>query len=357
MKINSIKITHKNEAFFCEFTEKNHIFNPKSIQGKTTLIRFIIYGLGFDVPITHGLDPTSYRITIDLDCNGSHFILNRRGRKIDLTHDDQTSVHVVDPSNVSLLSRITGCDNLGLLSNILGTFYIDQESGWMVFNRGKVISKQDYNIDRLIYSMSGLDETIFSKKRIVDKEIQNNKDIINQFESQSGLDDYDEDDSHVSQEILNLKQRLNVLEFDLKEHRRSKRIYESIKKQNDELIKLIDSLQLKIVHGEEYIAVTRDNILSFNDSQDLQKAMILQEDAIISDLSSQISELKASLDDLIIRDGVDSALYSKGARRAIKIDKKAAEFNLSLLREDKKIIESQIEESVSKNTKTILILG
>ena len=65
MIIEGIEITCRDESFNCDFIEKNHIFNSKSIQGKTTLIRFIIYGLGFDIPITPGVDLSRHRDGFD----------------------------------------------------------------------------------------------------------------------------------------------------------------------------------------------------------------------------------------------------------------------------------------------------
>lgn len=74
-------------------------------------------------------------------------------------------------NNVELLKKIFNCDNADLLSNLLGTFYIDQESGWVVFNRGKVIGKIDYNIDKIIFSLSGLDGSLFMKRKVINSEV------------------------------------------------------------------------------------------------------------------------------------------------------------------------------------------
>ena len=253
----------------------------------------------------------------------------------------------VDKTNVYLLSEILDNKNYDLLSELLGTFYIDQESGWVVFNRGKVIGKQEYNIDRLIYSLSGLDDSIFKKKKRVESEIRTNQDLMRCSKTQSELGDYDEVDHHISDEVVKLRQKIDILEFDLKEHRKNKQIYEDIIRGNNEVIKLIDSLQLKIIHNGDCIPITRENIVGYRDSRDMYKALVFQEESIISGMVSEIYILKDSLKELLINEETDTALYSKGIRRAIKIDGKAVKTNLNLLKEDKKIIESSIKEVVS----------
>lgn len=348
MIIHSIEIVHKNESYSCCFDDRNLIYNSKNVQGKTTLIRFMIYGLGYNIPITHNIDPNSCKITIRLTCKKIEYTLVRKGKHVDLITKDSAITFPVNNTNVALISKITGCDNQRLLSQILGTFYIDQESGWVVFNRGKVISKQDYNIDQLIYCLSDLDDSIFIKKKVIEKEIRDNKNIINQFNSQSELDDYDECDIHISDEIFDARQQLELLQIELKDHLLSKKMSQSILKQNDDLIKLLDSFRLKIIHNDEYIPVTHENIVGFDDSKDFYNAKITHEDSIIANLNYKIAELNASIEELIIKNDVDTALYSKGARRTIKIDTKLTKRNIDLLNDEKRVVDNLIEESVSK---------
>ena len=41
-----------------------------------------------------------------------------------------------------------------ILDNLLGSFYLDQEKGWTLLNRGKVIGKIPFNIEKLICGLS-----------------------------------------------------------------------------------------------------------------------------------------------------------------------------------------------------------
>ena len=44
-----------------------------------------------------------------------------------------------------------------MLNNLLGTFYVDQEKGWTILNRGVVIGSNHFNIEELIRGLSNRD--------------------------------------------------------------------------------------------------------------------------------------------------------------------------------------------------------
>lgn len=79
MVINSVEIANnlkrKKYAFNKSF---NLIFSDKNSKGKTTLLRFILYGLGYNIPSTEGIgDFGKYEVTVKISNNNNEFILKR----------------------------------------------------------------------------------------------------------------------------------------------------------------------------------------------------------------------------------------------------------------------------------------
>ena len=52
---------------------------------------------------------------------------------------------------------IFNTSNIDILNNLLGSFYVDQEKGWTLLNRGKVIGENRFNIESLIRGLSEID--------------------------------------------------------------------------------------------------------------------------------------------------------------------------------------------------------
>ena len=56
MIIDRIFLKEKNNVRLIDFSSRiNLISSSKNSVGKTTLLRFILYGLGFDIPSTRGI--------------------------------------------------------------------------------------------------------------------------------------------------------------------------------------------------------------------------------------------------------------------------------------------------------------
>ncbi len=58
-----------------------------------------------------------------------------------------------------------------VLSNLLGAYYIDQEKGWTLLNRGVVIGSIHFNIEELIRGLSNINcEDLIQKKVRLERE-------------------------------------------------------------------------------------------------------------------------------------------------------------------------------------------
>lgn len=73
-------------------------------------------------------------------------------------------------------SQIFNTDNYSLLKNILMPMYIDQDKGWTLLNREKVIGNNRFDISDFVASLSGVDIMVINKEiEEINKEIEKYK--------------------------------------------------------------------------------------------------------------------------------------------------------------------------------------
>ena len=276
MRIKSIYIS---EGMF--YTERffksgvNLIFSEKNSAGKTTLMRCLLYGLGYSIPGTRKFRITSCNIKVILEkSDGIELTLNRNdAESIEVIENNVQTSYVLPVQSKELHRQIFETDSEDILNNILGAIYIDQEKGWTLLNRGKVIAGVRFNIDELIRGLSGRScaDIILRKKRI-EANLKKYKQILNITKYRESIAPRNGSiikESYNHETVLKLDQ-LKV-ERDLVK-KEIKRLDENIKN-NKKTIELIDEMKLviRLDSGEE-ICVTGDMIVGTADSIDYLQA-------------------------------------------------------------------------------------
>ena len=183
MKIKSIYIS-QGMFYTKRFFESgfNLIFSEKNSTGKTTLIRCILYGLGYAVPGTKNFKMGSSNIKIVLEQDdGTILTLNRNSDdSIEVIEEVMQFSYVLPAQSNELHGKIFGTDNEDILNNLLGAIYVDQEKGWTLLNRGKAIAGVRFNIDELIRGLSGRScADILMRKKKVEQNLKKYKQILN----------------------------------------------------------------------------------------------------------------------------------------------------------------------------------
>lgn len=273
MIIDRIFLKEKNNVRLIDFSSRiNLISSSKNSVGKTTLLRFILYGLGFDIPSTRGIqfNHCLVHVWITLDSKEKIELIRPDKNQITLSRKRKSSIFVLPENKDALHYTLFRTGNVDLLNNILGVFYIDQEKGWTLLNRGKVIGNIHFSIEELIRGLANIDcsELIKHEKRL---EIENEKYsiLLKLSQYKDGLQEnqqivFDEnysDKLHV--ELINLEIQQSNL------RREIKRIDSSLAK-NNEFQRFISAMHLliQLPDGEE-VAITSDNIVGFNDLHEL----------------------------------------------------------------------------------------
>jgi hypothetical protein len=305
--------------------------------------------LGFNVPITHKIKGGGYVVKLSIEIKGESYKLIRKGNNIEIKASSiqGSKQFPISENNHTLLSFLFGCENKNIFSNILGTFYIDQESGWLVFNRGRIIGSQEFDIDQLVYGLCNLDDNVFHQRKIVEKEINYNTSILKQFASRPALYEYSVKEKELDKDIIQMQQSIANIQDQLDQHRLIRKSFEELIHKNDELWKLINSLHLNIHYRDYTFELKEEHILGLNVSKNYHTAKIFQENLIISKLAEELESKKSKLREMISDRNLDAVLYNKGVRKAIKIDKEVSEQNLDILKAHKKVLQDEIDEKVS----------
>lgn len=152
MIFNSIKISEGNIQRVIEFSDRNNLIHSMSnSKGKTTLLRILLYSIGYSIPNTKHIKFEDLEIesTITLD-NGDCITLHRNSRDfITLKNGNDETVFILSSQETDLHKIFFNASNHELISNLLGLFYFDQEKGWTLLNRGVVIGSIRFNIEEL----------------------------------------------------------------------------------------------------------------------------------------------------------------------------------------------------------------
>lgn len=296
MLIESLKVfTEENEIFY-KFGRNTMIYSIHNSKGKTTLIRFILYALGYQIPATEGIGNfDNMKFEILIKNNEQNFSINREKDIVKVKINKESLEFKIPEQENELHCLIFGIENDTILNNLLAVYYIDQEKGWTLLNRGKIIGNIRFNIEEFIAGISNINiQNLISEKKVLNREIKkyryikNTIDINNEFNEDD--DDTIEEYEQVSMNELIQLQKEKQLELK-KIKNEIKRLEKSILK-NSEFGKMIENYGLIIEYQGQEIQLTRNNLFDFDRNQNLMKIKI-------QDLKLQLNKINKEQDKII----------------------------------------------------------
>ncbi|OYS17348.1 hypothetical protein CBF56_07585 [Lactobacillus taiwanensis] len=243
------------------FDRKSIISSKYNKKGKSTLLRVILYALGFEVVRTNGIANLDLKTNIKILTDDLEEIqIFRNNEKVILeesSSDKKRELHLPEDREV-LHSTFFDFNNGKLLENFLGTFYFEQGRGYSLINNGVVTPKNRFNLKELVTQL--VPEVEEKLKEIEKKEItiRRSKTAINAINAV--LKDNDNSIEEDNQDEITI-QNINSLKFKLKQLKRKKRtILESIE-DNNKLLEYIGKLKLRLrLSDESVVIVTSDKI-------------------------------------------------------------------------------------------------
>lgn len=261
--------------------------------GKTTLMRAILYTLGFNIPDTELVRFCDYEFVLTIVNKETNYIIVRAGALLTINNIefdlpvDEAAAH----------SLIFGISNQDLLDSLLGVIYFDQEKGWTLLNRGTIIGSIKFSIEKLFRGLKENESQeslqLDSSLKALNKKIAQYKLMANVAEYQEELNsevsqklDYNTYDEDLEKELLETRQRLKIVENEIDS------INEVIKRNKNFVDYLLNKkIYIKLNNGE-VILLTRENLYNYNQVEELneaRKSLLVAERNVLKSRIAEIS--------------------------------------------------------------------
>lgn len=249
----------------------NLIHSMNNSVGKTTLMRVILYSMGYSVPGTKLFPIERCEIESKIITDDAKEIkLVRKTANYVVCHEgEEANTYCLPEQLHELQVKYFKTEDIYILDNLLGVFYLDQEKGWTLLNRGVVIGNNRFNIEDFVQGMSGRDCSDLKRQKIK-LEVE-----LSKYEQISNVTKYKESlamtggsilKEHPEDELDNLIE-LKQVELNLAQ-KELNRIDRSLNS-NQQVKSFIDQMKLTVETPDgTLLKVTTDNVVGLNDSID-----------------------------------------------------------------------------------------
>lgn len=295
MIFNSIQIEEAGVTRIINLSDKNNlVHSATNSKGKTTLLRLLLYSIGYSIPNTKHIKFENCKVEtrVILD-DGNYVTLCRESKDyIVLKGGDIEKTYILPSQEFDLHRVIFNADNISLISNLLGVFYFDQEKGWTLLNRGVVIGSIHFNIEELIRGIANIDCSDQIKLRDTKKQnllkyqqmfsVSKYQATLNAESQNLAVDSYN---NQIDSRINQCRMQQNMLRRELVR-------IDRVLKENNHFRKFIAEIGLLIkTPKNETIAVTEENIVGLNDTINF----LIAKRRIIA---SQYNQLTSEIEDI-----------------------------------------------------------
>lgn len=351
MIFNSIYIEEAGNKRLIVFSDGNNLIHSiANSKGKTTLLRLMLYSIGYSVPNTKHIKFENCKVEcqITLD-SGEVLVLCRESRDyLELKQNDSVTTYVLPSDEVSLYKIIFKANYPELINNLLGIFYFDQEKGWTLLNRGVVIGSIRFNIEELIRGIAEIDcSELYRQKETKRQDLLKYKQMFSVSKYQETIDAESNNlaeepyNSLIDSKINQCKIQHNMLKTELCR-------IDKVLKENKHFRNFIAEIGLLVqAPNKEIFAVTEDNIIGLNDTIDFlvakRKLIASQYNQIQSEISELEKERRTEEQQLSFFDNVEtiSEIFDKrissipinevAVKKGIaKLEKEIADINLKI---------------------------
>lgn len=348
-------LTIKQGLFQNEFTfpsPVNIIHSEKNSVGKTTLLRFIMYALGYAIPSTRGLNFDNYELDLVIQTDSGKTCNLIRNRSSIIYNCDGEEISFSLPSDLlELHQHVFGIENYEVLDNLLGTFYIDQEKGWTLLNRGKVIGNIRFNLESLLRGLSNRSNDELAVRLVaVKRELQKYRQMLDVAQYQAELNAsgegvaFDAPIDEIECAIDSLHNERKPLADELER-------VKSVIRKNTSFKKYISSMQLRVMSatGEE-VPVNEDTLIDFKDNADFLIAKRRMIEVEIASLDRKIETFRRQQNKENALFDIQTTIQNFDADVSkMKIDAITTKRVIGKLDNERRELEEMITNSVKRN--------
>ncbi|WP_294853414.1 hypothetical protein [uncultured Oscillibacter sp.] len=294
MIIKSISITEGKKSKQYAFSAgSNLIYSQGNTAGKTTLLRIILYSLGYSIPNTKNIKFENCKIETVVNSNGKTYTILREDEYLLVNENSKETYYILPEELNNFHQELFGTTNFDVLNNLLGVYYMDQEKGWTLLNRGVVIGKIRFNIQQLIL---GLSERNYAKLQaeflFLEREISKYQHMQNVAQYQQEIFTEKGDIIHEKYDD-SLQRDLAVCSFDLESLNKELHQVNEVINDNNKISKFIEKMSLRVKgpNGTE-IPVNKNTIIGLPDNINFmlsrRKLLVTQ----ISKLNGKLTKIR-----------------------------------------------------------------
>ena len=268
-----ISLTIKQGLFqdrfnFCEGA--NIVHSNKNSVGKTTLLRFLMFSLGYPIPGTRGINFARYDLDAEI-VNAKNEVCHilRTGDYITFIRNGEERGYSLPSDLNALHMQVFGILNEDVIENLLGAYYIDQEKGWTLLNRGKAIGSIHFSIEGLIRGLSNRsDDDLAARLSATKRELQKYRHMLDIAQYQAEINELGEVVVYDAP-LDEIERTLDILYSERKPVSDELERLKKVIRQNTSFKNFITAYQLRVLSsvGEE-IPVNENTIVGYKDDNE-----------------------------------------------------------------------------------------
>ena len=244
MKFVSLKIKEGLFEKVYNFSDKCLIYSDENSRGKTTLLRMLLFALGYNIPPTKKISFSKYVFELEIFTN-KRIILTRRNSKINVSYDNFNDDFILPQQELELHSKIFEISNYDVVQNLLGCFYLDQEKGWTLLNKGTVIGRIPFDIKALVRGISNIDcKSELVELSNIQSQIQRYTTMLEVAKYQNALNKTNTSYDKTLTLTENIEASINDLKYRQVDINQKLEMYNEIIKNNRNFLELIINSQL-----------------------------------------------------------------------------------------------------------------
>lgn len=264
MIIKRIKLIEYPEQSEDYLNPKFNLITSNNINsvGKSTYCRLLFYALGYPVPSTENIKFEKIKTELTILEGKKEFSIMRDSNILSIKSADNSFSQEYNLPNehTAFLSFLFEVNSPLISKNLLGLMYIDQEKGWTLLNRGKVIGGIRFSIDELISALKGTNcDDLFAKRNALEESVEKYQSLL---KMNSIKEEYYENNNNLNLLSLSedLRRRMASLQLAIQEIKKDINDITSVIKQDTTFFSYIESMNLYVRNGDDLIKITKDNI-------------------------------------------------------------------------------------------------
>lgn len=334
--------------------------NTNSV-GKSTYCRLLFYALGYPVPSTENIKFEKVKTELTILEGEKEFSIMRDSKNLSIKSADNSFSQEYNLPNehTAFLSFLFEVNSPLISKNLLGLMYIDQEKGWTLLNRGKVIGGIRFSIDELISALKGTNcDDLFAKRNALEESVEKYKSLL---KMNSIKEEYYENNNNLNLLSLSedLRRRMASLQLAIQEIKKDINDIASVIKQDTTFFTYIEAMNLYVRNGDDLIKITKDNIENSCSVEYLkaQKAIL---EARLNKLNNEKIKLQKEIEsvetipDLLGENKVvDTEKKINHVLSSVNIDIENIKFVLANVKEELETVKKQIRDRLRRENEYI----